>query len=273
MKKTKNFSASPLPFMGQKRNFLKSFVKALDNYPKKAVYVDLFGGSGLLSHTVKNHFPEATVIYNDYDNFSERLQNIDKTNVLIADIRKILIDYPRNKMIVGSHRERVLARLEQEASIGYVDYLTVSSSILFSMKYFTSIEEFRKASLYNCIKRNNYDSKGYLTGVTTVSKDYKELFEQYKNVPNVVFLVDPPYLATESKPYKNYWKLSDYLNVLNVLDGSRYFYFTSNKSSIIELCDWVQNSTVRNPFANAQKVEMTASTTYSSSYTDIMVFK
>lgn len=49
----KSFNQSPLPFQGQKRNFLRKLKTILPNYPNDAIYVDLFGGSGLLSHTVK----------------------------------------------------------------------------------------------------------------------------------------------------------------------------------------------------------------------------
>ncbi len=44
--KKKIFTTAPLPFMGQKRKFLKQFKPALQNYSPTATYVDLFGGSG-----------------------------------------------------------------------------------------------------------------------------------------------------------------------------------------------------------------------------------
>ena len=86
----KIFTTAPLPFMGQKRKFLKQFKPALQNYSPTATYVDLFGGSGLLSHTVKSIYPGAKVVYNDFDNYQERLANIDRTNQLITDLRVIL---------------------------------------------------------------------------------------------------------------------------------------------------------------------------------------
>ena len=58
-----NYVQAPLPFQGQKRRFLKPFKQALNEFPSDAVYVDLFGGSGLLSHTVKEYYPNAKVIY------------------------------------------------------------------------------------------------------------------------------------------------------------------------------------------------------------------
>ena len=47
IEKKKVFTSAPLPFMGQKRKFLKQFKPALKQYPDNATYVDLFGGSGL----------------------------------------------------------------------------------------------------------------------------------------------------------------------------------------------------------------------------------
>lgn len=51
MKKT--YLSAPLPFVGQKRMFARKFMKVLEQYPESTVFVDLFGGSGLLSHITK----------------------------------------------------------------------------------------------------------------------------------------------------------------------------------------------------------------------------
>ena len=259
--------------MGQKKRFLSKFTEALENYPNNAVYVDLFGGSGLLSHTVKQFYPNATVIYNDYDNFQERLENIAKTNALIADLRAILHGYPQDKKINHPQKGQILERLKLENDRGYVDWITVSSSILFSGKYHLNLKEFEKATLYNVVRLNEYNADGYLEGVERVTMDYKQLFKLYKNNTNVVFLVDPPYLSTDVKPYKNCWKLADYLDVLTVLDGTSFFYFTSNKSSIVELCEWIDNDSIGNPFKYASTATVSNCVNFNSSYTDIMLFK
>lgn len=260
--------------MGQKRKFLKQFKPALAHYAGTSVFVDLFGGSGLLSHNVKAYYPDAKVVYNDFDNYRERLQNIDTTNALLADLRVILKDSPTDKRIEGKVKELVLARILQDDQNGYVDYVSLSSSILFSMNYVQSFEALQKESLYNTVRQSNYDATGYLDGLEVVSQCYKELFAKYKDVPNVVFLVDPPYLSTDVSTYKNCWRLKDYLDVLEVLNGTRYFYFTSNKSSIVELCEWIETKTpMSNPFTGASTQTMNATVTYNSSYTDIMLYK
>lgn len=100
------------------------------------------------------------------------------------------------------------------------------------------------------------------------------MFKRYKDVLGVVFLVDPPYLSTEVGTYKMYWHLADYLNVLHVLKEHSFVYFTSNKSSILELCSWIgDNPSIGNPFKDCVKVEFNACVNYSSCYTDIMLCK
>lgn len=116
----KNYIQSPLPFQGQKRTFLKLFREGLKQFDQSTTFVDLFGGSGLLSHSIKQTRPDARVIYNDYDNFSERLRNVDKTNALIADIRAILGDNERKALIKEPVRGKIskgLSRLMMRVSL------------------------------------------------------------------------------------------------------------------------------------------------------------
>lgn len=267
--------SAPLPFMGQKRMFAREYIKVLEGFKDARVFVDLFGGSGLLSHITKCKRPDATVVYNDFDGYRERLANIPRTNLLLADLRGIAKDVPRLKPIKGAARERILERLErEEREWGYVDYITLSSSLMFSMKYKTNLEGMRKETLYNTIRMTDYPlCADYLDGLTVVSCDYRELYERYKDVPGVVFLADPPYLSTEVGTYKMYWRLADYLDVLNVLRDKPFVYFTSNKSQIVELCEWLgKNRTLGNPFEGCGKSEFNAHMNYNAGYTDMMLY-
>lgn len=273
--KSKIFTQAPLPFMGQKRRFLKQVKSILDSCPEDATYVDLFGGSGLLSHTIKQHYPNAKVVYNDYDDYRLRLQNVDHTNKLISDICAIVVNSSKDKRIAEAEKSLILARvLQEEKEKGYVDYITLSSNVLFSIKYVHSYEALAKETLYNCVRSSPYTVDNYLDGLIIESADYKELFSKYKTAPKVVFLVDPPYLSTEVGSYKNYWKLKDYLDVLDVLDGTNYMYFTSNKSHIIELCEWMaKKPALYNPFAGSTTFTTQNQMNYNSSFTDLMLCK
>jgi len=271
----KNFTQAPLPFQGQKRRFLTDFKVALQDFKSTPLFVDLFGGSGLLSHTVKQMYPDAEVIYNDFDDYHIRINNIDRTNVLLTDIRRIVAGSADDKIISKDIKDIIISRIEMEEKTGFVDYITLSASLLFSMKYVMNLDELKKQTFYNCVKKNDYDrADDYLNEVTIVKQDYRVLFERWKHITGVVFLVDPPYLSTDVSTYTNYWRLANYLDVLTVLKGTSYFYFTSNKSSILEFCEWVEtNLSADNPFNGAIKKEMSVSLNHNSGYTDIMLYK
>lgn len=271
----KEYLSAPLPFVGQKRMFASEFKKILKQYPDDAIYVDLFGGSGLLSHITKREKPDATVIYNDYDNYCKRLKNIPRTNQLLSDFRQIAAGLPRNKLIPKEVQMKIYGRIEKEEKIwGYVDYITLSSSLLFSMKYKTSLEGLKKESLYNNIRKSGYQQAGdYLDGLTVTHEDYKDVFNRYKEIPNTVFLVDPPYLSTDVGTYTMNWKLADYLDVLAILQAHPFIYFTSNKSQILELCDWMgKHPGMGNPFQNAAIATFNARMNYNAFYTDMMLY-
>lgn len=265
---------APLPFQGQKRDFLVQFREVLKDFPSDAVFVDLFGGSGLLSHTIKAVYPTATVVYNDFDNYNGRLLNVATTNEILDKIREITKDTPKEKRLNETQKSSIIKILKQaEKEKKYIDYHTISTSILFTMNYFTSICELEKKTLYNCTRLKNYDlANGYLDGLEMVNKDYKTLIEHYKDTPNVVFIADPPYLNTDCISYKsaNFWSLKDYLDILLLLKNQRFIYFTSSKSEIVNLCTWLDKNTNFNLFENVkieEKIKKGA-----VNYTDYMIY-
>ena len=279
----KMFKTAPLPFQGQKRRFAGGFATALSELKAKQdvkIVIDMFGGSGLLAHIAKHIIPEAKVIYNDYDNYSHRLINIDKTNKLLDDIRLLLDGIPRDKQRIDEERKiKILDRIAQDDKEGYVDYITLSASLLFSAKYALTLEEFSKENFYNRVKVSayNFDPDEYLAGLDVVRVDYKELYNQYKDVPGVVFVVDPPYLSTDTSTYNSdkYWRLRDYLDVLNVLVDTNYIFFTSNKSSLIELCEWLDDNKKEfsNPFARSVLNTQNVTINKDANYTDMMLYR
>lgn len=270
----KVYKSAPLPFQGQKRRFLNDLRNVIARFNDIDIVVDLFGGSGLLAHTVKRERPELNVIYNDYDNYCERLENVATTNDILARLRKMVKNVPADKRIPDAIRGKILEVIAEYAGKSYVDYLTLGSSLLFSGKWADSFAELSKHAMYNCVKQNDYCVDGYLDGLEITHKDYKELFNEYKDNKRVLFLIDPPYLSTDCGSYKSYWGLSEYLDVLKVLVGTKYIYFTSNKSQLIELCEWIkENMDIGNPFEGVERCLQQNRLNYQSSFTDIMLVK
>lgn len=271
----KLYLSAPLPFVGQKRNFARAFVETLKHFDDATTFVDLFGGSGLLSHITKHCRPDATVVYNDFDDYRRRIEEIPRTNALLAQIRALASGVKRHQRITGDIRESIFECIAAAEKSGYVDYITLSSSLMFSMKYSLNLDEMKRETLYNNIRTTDYPlCPGYLDGLVITCCDYKELFARYKDLPGVVFLIDPPYLSTEVGTYNMSWKLSDYLDVLTILQDKPFIYFTSEKSSVVELCEWIgKNKNLGNPFAGCGRTEIREHMNYQAKYTDIMLYK
>ena len=78
----------PISFQGNKSHHIDDFINYIKQCPCNT-YVDLFGGSCYLSYVVHQLKPQAQVVCNDYDNYRERLINIDTTNQILDSIKAI----------------------------------------------------------------------------------------------------------------------------------------------------------------------------------------
>jgi hypothetical protein len=146
------FNSAPLPFQGQKRNFIKQFRELIkDEFRpyKDGIFIDAFGGSGLLSHNIKQIYPNARVIYNDYDNYSERLAHIDETNEISQAIEPITTKYKKNEKLREDDKRAILEIIENFKKRGYfMDWVTISSFLFFSGNYTTIEEDFKKQKTF-----------------------------------------------------------------------------------------------------------------------------
>lgn len=271
-----NYNQAPLPFQGQKRKFVKLFTEKIETLPDDTIFVDLFGGSGLLSRAAKDTKPMCRVIYNDYDDYHLRIANIANTNKLIAEIRDITGSMPRFQRLSSDIKEKILTVIaKHEQDVGYVDYITISSSIMFSSKYVLSLDGLRKESFYNSVKKQDYDrASGYLDGLEICKCDYMRLFDEFKNNEKAFFICDPPYLNTDVTTYKMNWTLRDYLRVLNCLRASQFAFFTSEKSSLVELLEWLEDKfSYNNPLKKANEYRIRTTVNGTAGYEDIMLLK
>ena len=256
----------PLSFIGNKSKFRKKFIEILErDFNDKYIYVDLFGGSGYLSYVVKNIFPNATVIYNDYDNYLDRVKHISDTNKILQDINEIF---------------NVMDLLEDKISKGeFVDINTITSQILFSGNSTKDFEAFKNATLYNRINKKPLDEKQaeeYLKvfdDVEITHCDYMELFNKYKDEDNVVLLIDPPYLDTKCDTYNMSWEYIDFIKVLGILRHNLWFYFTSNKTKIYELLKYFDETFNTNILKNTETYKRINIVNYSGKYDDILIVK
>ena len=255
--------------------FIKEFARVIEEtFPNAPIFVDLFGGSGLLSRTIKDTLPHAEVVYNDYDDYSTRLAHIPLTNAILADIRLFVKNEKRQQKLSGHTKKEVCDYLHRRAIAGdFVDCLTLSASLLFSGKFAKDIETLCAGGMYNTVVQRDYTvAEDYLKGLTVTRLDYRELVRQYKNIPGVVFIADPPYMFTDKKSYNGYWGIAECLDVLKVL-GDNFVYFTSSKSEIIELTRWIEGVTGWSPLRNTRMITRRNEVNGTTGYIDIMAYK
>ena len=242
----KEYSKPPLPFEGNKKLWRKNYKEILKEYNDVEIFVDLFGGSGILSNWTKNIYKDAIVIYNDFDNYRERLNNIQTTNDLLNDLRNVLKDVPPRKYIDDDKTQQIKDLFEQYKNNNkFIDLKTLKGQIHYTKRInvdTTDIDKFFKDKLYNNINKNNIElCEDYLTGINIVSMDWrklynycKETFKDYK----ICFILDPPYLYTDKSQYNcRYWKLNDSIELLDILKRYPFIFFNSSKSGFKELVD------------------------------------
>lgn len=226
--------------MGQKRFFLKQFIEVLKQFRGKVdTVVDLFGGSGLLSHTAKQVLPECRVIYNDFDGYTRRLAAMPETNDLLAVIRSLLVDVAPEARVPEEIRRRILELVDaHEAEYGYVDRDTLVSALLFSAR---DLGDLKKDNFYNNVPRSYLTAPDYLEGVETVRGDFREIAAPFQGDGRVLFILDPPYLSTSQDRYK-----SQFASIAAAVDPLEIFikerasvYFTSSRSELPDLLGWL----------------------------------
>ena len=274
------YKQAPLPFIGQKRQFLKHFEAVLnENIPGDGdgwTIIDTFGGSGLLSHVAKQLKPKARVIYNDFDGYAERIKHIDDINRLRAQIAALLASVPRQKRVTDKAlKAQIIDTIK--AFDGYVDLASLASWLLFSGQQVGSFDELCKKDFWHCVRASDYPSAdGYLDGVEVVSESFHTLLPRFTADPQAIFVLDPPYLCTKQESYKqaHYFDLIDFLRLINITRPP-YIFFSSTKSEFVRFIEYMQEDKVDNwqAFAGAQRVAIKTALNYQGLYEDNMVYK
>ena len=248
------YTKAPLPFQGQKRNWMRFLPDILSRFDEDSVFVDLFGGSGLLSHNIKYNKPNSTVIYNDFDYYVNRLTLIPYTNKLIEILRSI-ITAPHGTRISEEEKELIIYVIR---SYPQVDYDTIGTILLFSGRGCRGLEDLVNEKLWSKIPKKNYSSEGYLDGVRITHHDYKMLLNLYSGHPNVVFVADPPYTNTDMKRYHgDSFSKGDLAELCFSLAKENFIFFTSEKSHNYQWLDF------------CEKIQFRSGVNYNASYIDV----
>lgn len=275
----KIYSKAPLPFIGQKRNFINAFRQCLTaNISGDGTgwtVVDVFGGSGLLAHNAKRLLPRATVIYNDWDGYADRLANINDTERLRQILLKQLQSIPRQKALTADQKQAVIDILDDFD--GYIDVQSLATWLLFSGKQVRTLEELYQNTFYNTVRVSSFEPPtGYLDGLTITCESYTKLMARYKDKPNTLFLLDPPYLYTGQGAYKQekYFAMVDFLYLMS-LTRPPYIFFSSTKSELLDYLDYLKrlDGDDWQRLGGFERVTIQSQVNHENKYEDNMIFR
>ncbi|RIY34343.1 hypothetical protein CKF54_00960 [Psittacicella hinzii] len=217
---------------------LDNFKLALNKIPDQGqdwIIVDLFGGSGLLAHIAKRLKPNAKVIYNDFDNYEERLLHIEDTNRLIKDLYSTYHNVVPFKQRLDDYKDEIINKIKNFD--GYLDIPTLGANLLFSSINATTWEHIEKNAFFNVITSGNYSAYEYLDGLEITRQNYDELIEQYKEYSKVMFIIDPPYIFTSQSAYKSEFNIEDLVKLISLItqNKNKFIMFGSSKFNYAQL--------------------------------------
>lgn len=224
------YDRAPLAFLGQKKGFSRLFTKIIKslNLKQDVIFVDLFGGSGLLSNNVKSVYQNNKVIWNDYDNYQSRLNNIELTNKILNEIKQNISKYKKKEKISNDDKEKIkniLSKYIKEHGEDKIDFITISSNLVFSGRYYHNLNSLMKECFYYHIRLNEHISINYLKGVDRVSKDFKILLNDYES-KNAFYIIDPPYTNTHTEAYSS--SSSDLFYLIDRVKNKPFIFFECN---------------------------------------------
>lgn len=275
----KVYTQAPLPFIGQKRNFLKHFKRVLieniSNNGDGWTIVDAFGGSGLLAHTAKRTLHKARVIYNDFDGYAERLHNIHDTNRLRQILFNILQNEPRSLLLNKNARAAVISAIN--SFNGYIDIDALATWILFSGKQPVNLNDIFSESFYNRIRKTDYTpAVGYLDGLEIVSESYRTLLPRFVNQEKTLLLLDPPYVCTKQGAYRKagYFGMVEFLRLMQFVRPP-FIFFSSTRSELLDYLSLVIDEKMNGweRFADYEIRQIRAPVNKDVQYEDNMIFK
>lgn len=273
------YTQAPLPFTGQKRNFLKHYINLLNqNIPDQGdgwTIVDVFGGSGLLSHVSKHIKPNARVVYNDFDGYVSRLGQIEATNKLRQALFAILADYPRNKHIDVATKNKIISVINEFD--GYKDLDCLASWLLFSGSQAASLDDLFSKHMYNCIRKNDYPSaNGYLDNIDIRSQSFEQLLPPFLTQEKTLLVLDPPYICTAQNAYRRagYFGMVQFLKLMATVRPP-FIFFSSTRSELIDYLDLVIDDKMQGweGIADYQKISVNVRLNKTAGYEDNLVYK
>lgn len=256
------YKRPPLPFRGNKKRWLdyliKYFIRNHDKF-KDYTFIDVFGGSGIISQAIAKLYPNNKVIYNDYDNYTSLLKpsSINKLNELRRKIYEIANKY-EHAMPINNDDSLKIKRLIIKYYPNYENNEKIknilSSWLIYDANGFTLQRKY-----YNMVIKNDLEvPNDYLSNNVIIEHlDYKQLIQKYHSILNKsILILDPPYYFTPKTFLKiNNWNKDDTSLLIKLCIQYKCILFESDKKFMIKLIKDIKPNIKYNLIKSKQIIE------------------
>lgn len=169
------------------------------------------------------------------------------------------------------HRQRIMPILDKYSD---VDLTFVKNFLLFSSSrqdVENSLEAIKKERWYKACPASDYKADGYLEGVEVCSLDFRDCMEKYKDAPNKLLILDPPYLFSQHKNYCKTFNLADFLELLD-LTKPPFIFFSHEASDCLPTMEYLAKKGDKR-FESLTVFKYRSSMCHNVTYNDLMISK
>ena len=178
------------------------------------------------------------VVYNDFDNYTERLKNISDTNILREQLVNFMIanEIEFEKKIPKKTKQHAELLDIMKSFSGYKDYVSLCSWLLFPGRGKKTFSAFTKLTLWPRPPKQPITAAGYLEGLEIVHADFRTLIQEFFSGGKTLFVLDPPYPGTLQNSYTDNgsqrFSDDDFNNLISMVSRPFILFFsdTSNIS-------------------------------------------
>ena len=237
------FKRPPLQFVGNKYRSRDMFIEQLEKFKNEDyIFIDLFGGSGYLSHITKKVHPENLVIYNDYDGYKDRVEKVQMTDTIISEIKGKFdaagVTYGQKASRELSDEIALMLKAKEERG-EYVDWMTLSSQLCYTNWICKSYDTMKGHHLHNKLHTRDIKTEGYFDGLNIVKDEWINIWNKYRENENVVWILDPPYPLCAQTQYIGGILMREVLAIIDIMFTAKHvIYFCSDTSGIEDIILW-----------------------------------
>ena len=238
----------PVRFSGNKKLWQEFIEKKALELPENATVVDAFGGSGIISYYITKIRPDIKVIYNDFDNYLNRVEHIEDLEQVRKDLQKICGKRTHGTLrknngldknpIDDEKKSKIIKYLNKRKDKNlFTDYNVITTWLTHGFSARDEISE--DLSLVNGIPVDplniEYAKEYYNTLKPLKTKFDIRNLNKSKRLQNllhdtsVYWVLDPPYRETDCYDYKNEFSQEIEDAIKEIIKTNRVMLFCDKK--------------------------------------------